>query len=650
MKTKTNSISTFSLKPKLFLFCLLMAGQAHALWPFDSKRKAAEKAAAAEAAQQRELPQGYPQSPSRSSASKSTTQSRSNREQAEAMIQNKIASKKPTKQETKAFDSLQLPDFISGDIPTVTGDDDLTNLGEDFFAGLSLHHLNNNISFKGFKLNSIIGDTTNLSTLQGALYTGAIAYFAEHPAFGGDRNRGYHPEIWPALVRVALENRIIMLPSGELLYPSNPALKFMIVGKSVPLEKQRNIPVGYRVLRKDAHIAVTDMNGHIMGENFFPINTGAVVNAYGEAVSTTNRWKHIQNNSAGLQAFRNGGHIFVSPTPETAEADEEIYEDNQLRNQAIDELNERTSLAECFGYYLKLKFKAARECFYERKEEAMFRELTGADDYNSLDDFRIAATRGAIAGGAFTTLVGGMDLGTGIGLGALVTTMQTAYNSLLKKETITDAQVRSLMTFINRYTFAPGKDGIIDPGTESSWMVYENGVIVRYQETATFKDNGANDGESLTQSQDIPIDLYGQPRSANIAYRIKDNVAEVKSFGRSVSPEEQQRQMESIANMDILSGAKKRTTGSSAPSPAAPAVNPNDQLNQIIPSAAAPMPAPEASNSFDRMKQPNPLLPVPPMPETEGPEASPAAAMPKKPTAKVTVPKIPGEYVETPEN
>ncbi len=434
--------------------------------------------------------------------------------------------------------TLDLPDFFGADgapnIPTVTTEDG-THLTESFFTGLATHVVNEDITVKGFRLSDLIGENPNLSTIQSVAHTGLVAYLAEHPAFGGNPNRGARPSFFPSYAKMVLETYPNMLPSGELLYPNDHALQYVISGT---LQNQRaDINFNNKIRFKSAHIALTDRDGNILGPNLYPLyNEDAVEDAEGEIVFTSDKWQEIVNYSKGLEFFANANTLFMEPIPDFTAAFNEFHD----RQTAETELRKLTPLSECYKLMLKLKFKMARECFGERKEQLMYRELMEAEDYSSLADYRDAAIRGAVAGGIVTEITGGMDMGTGIGLGALAGALRVAYNRhLAPEDRITEEQMNSLMSFINTYTFAPGADGIILPKV-GQWMAYENTVLIRYTESAVLRETRIREAGTGRVSRKLtpdvamtPIDLYGKKRTKNVGYRLKTSENERATYGEA---------------------------------------------------------------------------------------------------------------------
>jgi len=542
--------------------------------------------------------------------------------------------------------TLDLPDFFGVDgtpnIPTVSTDDG-THLTESFFTGLATHTITEDVTVKGFRLSDLIGENPNLSTIQSVAHTGLVSYLAEHPAFGGNPNRGARPSFFPSYAKMVLETYPNMLPSGELLYPNDHALQYVISGTMH--EQRAGIKFNNQIRFKSAHVALTDRDGNILGPNLYPLyNEDAVEDAEGEIVFTSDKWQEIVNYSKGLEFFANSNTLFMEPIPDFSAAFNEFHD----RQTAETEMRKLTPLSECYKLMLKLKFKMARECFGDRKEQLMYRELMEAEDYSSLADYRDAAIRGALAGGIVTEITGGMDMGSGIGLGALAGALRVAYNRHLgSDDQITEEQMNALMSFINTYTFAPGADGIILPKT-GQWMAYENTILIRYNESAVLRETRTRDVNTgkITRklTPDIamtPIDLYGKKRTRNVGYRLKTSendratVGEARAYGHYVEMERAakrgqglKRQIETYGpvqqggkesedpqppefpeearSQDSQSGAQKRTlpkvSNGIFPKPQPPPV--------VVTGNAATPKVKSNSDGGMRAQQPNPLIPA----------------------------------------
>lgn len=559
-------------------------------------------------------------------------------QQAAAIVQRRVAQSKAsttsksasTKKSTSpaanaltlpAGAGADLPDFMNGIIPPIdvgAGSGDATVIGGDFFKGLVTHHLNNNFSYKGRSLNELVGVTTNLSTIQGALYTGAIAYFAEHPAFGGNPERGFHPVIWPSLVRTAMENRLVMLPSGELLWPSDPNFQYAIIGNEVPVEAQAQAGVadGYLLLRNEAHIFMTDVDGNILGPNFLPISARAVQNSSGRSRMVSNKRREMEIYSKGWLDLANLETLMLAPIAELAPSIQAAQ-----TQDAVHLLEEDTKLSSCISLILKLKFSQARECFSLRKDQAMYQELAGLDDYNTLQDFAIAAGRGATAGGLITLLLNnGMAASTGIHIGALVNSMSFVYNRYFKKEVITPAQIHSLLTFIDRYTYQPSDTGEIMPKDTGIWQVYSNGVINRYVKKAVIDETGA------AVIDDIPIDLYGDDRAANLTLKIStDDASKVTVMGLANTAAQTARAERFQHTLQELGTAATRTLRVAAPA--------NEPALMFKPKARTTPTSAGATTAAKKVAAPAATVPAPASlpPTTEPPAKTTPAGLPIPP-------------------
>jgi len=382
-----------------------------------------------------------------------------------------------------------------------------------------------------------------MNAVQSALYTAAIQYFAETPIFGGDPSRGFHPIIWPAMVKVAFENRLVMLPSGELLYPADPEFKYMVTGQKPENSRRVNL--------SKAHVVLTDHSGNIVGENFRPIEIEALEDADGGALVTSKMNEEMEEYSNGLRAFNMFGAMtlntnldfspFVRRASETARMDK-IEGPRQTWIGCVGKLFR--------GLFSKAKRAEAHECFKLNKDQAMADALTPGLHEPFLNDLAVGMGRGAASGFAVTALTGGMDLGGGTLLGAVMNGMRVTYNRYFKKEVITPQQIRDLQNFVDKYTFAPNSYGEVMPRT-GAWMVRDGQTLIRYKTMAGFRRNNKT-GEDIATEAQILLDLNGNPRSANAGLKIDNLTQNVKALGRD-NPEDFQRQREALKQIDRLS-------------------------------------------------------------------------------------------------
>lgn len=401
-----------------------------------------------------------------------------------------------------------------------------------------------------------------MNAIQAALYASAIQYFAETPLLGGNPERGFYPKIWPAMVKVAFENRLVMLPSGELLYPADPEFKYMVSGQSSENSRRVNLT--------KAHVIVTDHSGNIVGENFQPINVEALEDADGNALAVSKMSEEAEEYSNGFKTFNLFGAMTLNPN-----VDMSPFMRRAEETARMDKIEgPRQTWIGCVGKLFRGIFSAAKraeahECFKLNKDQAMAEATTPGTHEPFIKDLAVGMGRGALSGLGVTAVMGGLDLGGGAMLGAVMNGMRVAYNRFFKKEVITNDQIRQLANFVDKYTFAPNAYGEVMP-RKGAWMVRDNATIIRYQTMAGFRRNNKT-GEDVAAEANILLDINGNPRKANAGLRIDNITANVKALGRD-NPEDFQRQREAMKQVRRLAEIQeaKRAQQNPAQNPALP--------------------------------------------------------------------------------
>ena len=380
----------------------------------------------------------------------------------------------------KASDAASSNGFLNADATQVA------------FGSYFRQELYDRVQFRGEQ----IGGTTpggflpqmNVTEMQGAFFSGITRYISEHPALGGNYNRGFTPKIRNAFIQVAMEKVIPITPDGYLLPPSDKKLQVIALKSGEMSATGRS---------EKARLYLVNENMELISNNMQPITRTGYETLDGDFITTGSTsaefgtYANIANALTGKGLLLSYNSKYASGSYDTSR-DENYYRFTDCLRSMFDQAD-------------------------TAKTQACFNSVSGdlKEGAIALGKNLIATgARGALTGGVIGSQVAGVGAGPGAAAGAFSNALMVMYNTFLKKESFTANQMRHIQFLVDQYSFVPTAYGEIQPKV-GDWYI-TNGFIRRAKAMAV-EQNGS------FRSTLVALDAIGAEVRTRLTIRVNNS-------------------------------------------------------------------------------------------------------------------------------
>ncbi len=290
-----------------------------------------------------------------------------------------------------------------------------------------------------------------LNDLQGAFFGSMVRFISEHPALGGNPDRGFEPKIIGSILNVYFQYAVPVTPDGVLLLPQSTSMAIASHPKHATQQALANGDWD------DVAVKLVDAKtGEILDKSLRPRGETGYETIDGQIVvpgSLTSDFLSL----AQLSSVFNAGSLQVASVTDSSP--------RAYFQQLVD-----YSLSKCFTYVAGGDMEKSSACFSGLGKEVL------AEGVKLSKNLINTGIRGGATGAVGGTLVPGVGSAGGAIYGAFTNMITVIYNSYFRKEKVTPHDIQNVIDWVMRQTTAPTETGDLLP-MHGRWYRDSTGVI-----------------------------------------------------------------------------------------------------------------------------------------------------------------------------